>query len=215
MITPWLPMLPTLLLPPLLTFSDGAEGGGAWDRPPAAPAFAADGAGGGVAPTAGTRLWSNVSEADNILGPAPDAGKQYNQRWGQENNTITPASGTRLWSNVSEAGLGRDFGSALPLPGGDVLLGVPPRGCNAAAAAACGAMRLGKGCYFLVFVRTIREMRDFYREMQRTNRESVTLYRAPAPVHRRARVERFAAGGQVSISHHTISCYLMLSHAVS
>eukprot|EP01052_Picozoa_sp_SAG31_P017452 SAG31_NODE_1194_length_9448_cov_9.896887_3_plen_294_part_00 len=27
--------------------------------------------------------------------------------------------------------------------------------------------------YFLVFVRTIREIRDFYREMQRTNRESV------------------------------------------
>eukprot|EP01052_Picozoa_sp_SAG31_P009142 SAG31_NODE_475_length_15172_cov_4.834273_2_plen_742_part_00 len=31
--------------------------------------------------------------------------------------------------------------------------------------------------YFLVFVPTIREIRDFYREMQRTNRESVTLYR--------------------------------------
>eukprot|EP01052_Picozoa_sp_SAG31_P049413 SAG31_NODE_10809_length_1094_cov_1.715578_1_plen_58_part_10 len=25
----------------------------------------------------------------------------------------------------------------------------------------------GKGCYFLVFVPTIREIRDFYREMQR------------------------------------------------
>eukprot|EP01052_Picozoa_sp_SAG31_P001851 SAG31_NODE_62_length_28678_cov_21.548270_22_plen_200_part_00 len=32
-----------------------------------------------------------------------------------------------------------------------------------------------KGCYFLVFVSTIREIRDFYREMQRTNRESVIL----------------------------------------
>eukprot|EP01052_Picozoa_sp_SAG31_P012033 SAG31_NODE_694_length_12769_cov_8.102447_8_plen_69_part_00 len=30
--------------------------------------------------------------------------------------------------------------------------------------------------YFLVFVPTIREIRDFYREMQRTNRESVTMY---------------------------------------
>eukprot|EP01052_Picozoa_sp_SAG31_P010198 SAG31_NODE_550_length_14214_cov_3.054269_10_plen_401_part_00 len=30
--------------------------------------------------------------------------------------------------------------------------------------------------YFLVFVPTIREIRDFYREMQRTNRESITLY---------------------------------------
>eukprot|EP01052_Picozoa_sp_SAG31_P030507 SAG31_NODE_3133_length_4638_cov_6.219432_7_plen_586_part_01 len=28
-------------------------------------------------------------------------------------------------------------------------------------------------CYFLVFVPTIREIRDFYREMQRTNRESI------------------------------------------
>eukprot|EP01052_Picozoa_sp_SAG31_P009732 SAG31_NODE_518_length_14674_cov_39.604803_8_plen_91_part_00 len=33
----------------------------------------------------------------------------------------------------------------------------------------------GKGCYFLVFVPTIREIRDFYREMRRTNRESVIL----------------------------------------
>eukprot|EP01052_Picozoa_sp_SAG31_P023461 SAG31_NODE_1936_length_6871_cov_3.385854_1_plen_191_part_00 len=32
--------------------------------------------------------------------------------------------------------------------------------------------------YFLVCVPTIREIRDFYREMQRTNRESVNLYRA-------------------------------------
>eukprot|EP01052_Picozoa_sp_SAG31_P035625 SAG31_NODE_4326_length_3354_cov_11.627035_2_plen_77_part_00 len=32
-----------------------------------------------------------------------------------------------------------------------------------------------KGCYFLVFVPTIREIRDFYREMQRTNRESAIL----------------------------------------
>ena len=31
--------------------------------------------------------------------------------------------------------------------------------------------------YFLVFVPTIREIRDFYREMQRTNRESITIYR--------------------------------------
>eukprot|EP01052_Picozoa_sp_SAG31_P014521 SAG31_NODE_905_length_11119_cov_2.887931_12_plen_159_part_00 len=30
--------------------------------------------------------------------------------------------------------------------------------------------------YFLVFVPTIREIRDFYREMQRTNRESINLY---------------------------------------
>eukprot|EP01052_Picozoa_sp_SAG31_P020430 SAG31_NODE_1535_length_7971_cov_7.118438_7_plen_393_part_00 len=30
--------------------------------------------------------------------------------------------------------------------------------------------------YFLVFVPTIREIRDFYREMQRTNRESITMY---------------------------------------
>eukprot|EP01052_Picozoa_sp_SAG31_P010354 SAG31_NODE_566_length_14037_cov_32.372148_2_plen_136_part_00 len=29
--------------------------------------------------------------------------------------------------------------------------------------------------YFLVFVPTIREIRDFYREMQRTNRESITM----------------------------------------
>eukprot|EP01052_Picozoa_sp_SAG31_P030671 SAG31_NODE_3166_length_4601_cov_2.360729_5_plen_114_part_00 len=29
--------------------------------------------------------------------------------------------------------------------------------------------------HFLVFVPTIREIRDFYREMQRTNRESVIL----------------------------------------
>eukprot|EP01052_Picozoa_sp_SAG31_P015768 SAG31_NODE_1022_length_10309_cov_9.623874_5_plen_103_part_00 len=29
---------------------------------------------------------------------------------------------------------------------------------------------------FLVFVPTIREIRDFYREMYRTNRESVTMY---------------------------------------
>eukprot|EP01052_Picozoa_sp_SAG31_P041318 SAG31_NODE_6233_length_2108_cov_4.439522_2_plen_156_part_00 len=35
--------------------------------------------------------------------------------------------------------------------------------------------RIGKRCYFLVFVPTIREIRDFYREMQRTNRESVIL----------------------------------------
>eukprot|EP01052_Picozoa_sp_SAG31_P017866 SAG31_NODE_1240_length_9167_cov_4.729599_10_plen_64_part_00 len=34
----------------------------------------------------------------------------------------------------------------------------------------------GKGCCFLVFVPTIREIRDFYREMQRTNRESITMY---------------------------------------
>eukprot|EP01052_Picozoa_sp_SAG31_P037671 SAG31_NODE_4903_length_2876_cov_3.418437_3_plen_125_part_00 len=31
--------------------------------------------------------------------------------------------------------------------------------------------------YFLVFVPTIREIRDFYREMSRTNRESITMYR--------------------------------------
>eukprot|EP01052_Picozoa_sp_SAG31_P004801 SAG31_NODE_203_length_20490_cov_7.713256_14_plen_526_part_00 len=30
--------------------------------------------------------------------------------------------------------------------------------------------------YFLVFVPTIREIRDFYRDMQRTNRESITMY---------------------------------------
>eukprot|EP01052_Picozoa_sp_SAG31_P028311 SAG31_NODE_2722_length_5188_cov_6.223030_7_plen_326_part_00 len=30
--------------------------------------------------------------------------------------------------------------------------------------------------YFLVFVPTIREIRDFYREMERTNRESITMY---------------------------------------
>lgn len=34
-------------------------------------------------------------------------------------------TGTLLWSNVSEAGMGRDFGSALLLPSGDVLLSVP------------------------------------------------------------------------------------------
>eukprot|EP01052_Picozoa_sp_SAG31_P030070 SAG31_NODE_3053_length_4739_cov_24.623060_2_plen_271_part_00 len=39
----------------------------------------------------------------------------------------------------------------------------------------------GKGCYFLVFVPTIREIRDFYREMQRTNRESITIYQAQLP----------------------------------
>eukprot|EP01052_Picozoa_sp_SAG31_P022595 SAG31_NODE_1804_length_7234_cov_3.340855_2_plen_191_part_00 len=37
------------------------------------------------------------------------------------------------------------------------------------------AYHIGKGGYFLVFVPTIREIRDFYREMQRTNRESITL----------------------------------------
>eukprot|EP01052_Picozoa_sp_SAG31_P016347 SAG31_NODE_1079_length_10031_cov_5.270741_4_plen_77_part_00 len=31
--------------------------------------------------------------------------------------------------------------------------------------------------YLLVCVPTIREIRDFYREMQRTNRESVYIYR--------------------------------------
>eukprot|EP01052_Picozoa_sp_SAG31_P004874 SAG31_NODE_207_length_20316_cov_20.465400_4_plen_1865_part_00 len=30
--------------------------------------------------------------------------------------------------------------------------------------------------YFLVFVPTVREIRDFYRETQRTNRESITMY---------------------------------------
>eukprot|EP01052_Picozoa_sp_SAG31_P043245 SAG31_NODE_7143_length_1778_cov_1.355569_2_plen_130_part_00 len=34
--------------------------------------------------------------------------------------------------------------------------------------------------YFLVFVPTIREIRDFYREMQRTNRESINLCRHSA-----------------------------------
>jgi len=34
-------------------------------------------------------------------------------------------TGTLLWSSVSEAGMGRDFGSALLLPSGDVLLSVP------------------------------------------------------------------------------------------
>eukprot|EP01052_Picozoa_sp_SAG31_P033311 SAG31_NODE_3746_length_3928_cov_4.375555_1_plen_59_part_00 len=33
----------------------------------------------------------------------------------------------------------------------------------------------GKGCHFLVLVPTIRETRDFYREMQRTDRESIIL----------------------------------------
>eukprot|EP01052_Picozoa_sp_SAG31_P011184 SAG31_NODE_628_length_13432_cov_131.456086_12_plen_161_part_00 len=33
--------------------------------------------------------------------------------------------------------------------------------------------------YFLVFVPNIREIRDFNREMQRTNRESITIYRCP------------------------------------
>eukprot|EP01052_Picozoa_sp_SAG31_P022435 SAG31_NODE_1785_length_7278_cov_4.205321_7_plen_51_part_00 len=33
--------------------------------------------------------------------------------------------------------------------------------------------------YFLVFVPTIsREIRDFYREMQRANRESATMYQS-------------------------------------
>eukprot|EP01052_Picozoa_sp_SAG31_P029592 SAG31_NODE_2953_length_4866_cov_7.809104_5_plen_185_part_00 len=50
--------------------------------------------------------------------------------------------------------------------------------------------------YFLVFVPTIRETRDFYREMQRTNRESITMCRllgaamspaASVPLHRRSR----------------------------
>eukprot|EP01052_Picozoa_sp_SAG31_P024575 SAG31_NODE_2099_length_6447_cov_8.302615_7_plen_191_part_00 len=44
---------------------------------------------------------------------------------------------------------------------------------DAAIAANGGAAHRGKGCYFLVFVPTLREIRDFYREMQRTNRESV------------------------------------------
>ena len=48
-------------------------------------------------------------------------------------------SGTLLWSNVSEAGMGQDFSSALPLPGGDVLLAVP----QCAAARTCG-MQLGR-----------------------------------------------------------------------
>eukprot|EP01052_Picozoa_sp_SAG31_P007391 SAG31_NODE_352_length_17229_cov_9.658669_16_plen_229_part_00 len=39
-------------------------------------------------------------------------------------------------------------------------------------------MMVGIGLLSLVFVPTIGEMRDFYREMQRTDRESVTLYRA-------------------------------------
>ena len=34
--------------------------------------------------------------------------------------------------------------------------------------------------YFLVFVPTIREIRDFYREMQRTDRESITMCRSPS-----------------------------------
>eukprot|EP01052_Picozoa_sp_SAG31_P002531 SAG31_NODE_90_length_26410_cov_175.663981_8_plen_243_part_00 len=34
--------------------------------------------------------------------------------------------------------------------------------------------------YFLVFVPATREIRDFYREMQRTNRESITMYRRRA-----------------------------------
>eukprot|EP01052_Picozoa_sp_SAG31_P048228 SAG31_NODE_9998_length_1198_cov_2.047316_2_plen_84_part_00 len=33
----------------------------------------------------------------------------------------------------------------------------------------------GEGCYFLVFVPTIREIRDFNREKYGTNRESVAL----------------------------------------
>eukprot|EP01052_Picozoa_sp_SAG31_P036421 SAG31_NODE_4544_length_3150_cov_1.620125_3_plen_225_part_00 len=39
----------------------------------------------------------------------------------------------------------------------------------------CCLMRVRS--YFLVFVPTVREIRDFYREMQRTNRESITMYR--------------------------------------
>jgi hypothetical protein len=48
-------------------------------------------------------------------------------------------SGTLLWSNFSEAGMGQDFSSALPLPGGDVLLAVP----QCTAARTCG-MQLGR-----------------------------------------------------------------------
>ena len=54
-------------------------------------------------------------------------------------------SGTLLWSNVSEAGMGLGFGSALALPGGDVLLPVPSD-CKPSSGrpdAACGA-RLGR-----------------------------------------------------------------------
>eukprot|EP01052_Picozoa_sp_SAG31_P033472 SAG31_NODE_3788_length_3881_cov_1.735590_5_plen_108_part_00 len=43
------------------------------------------------------------------------------------------------------------------------------------AAAGYDTVNVGKGCYFLVFWATIREIRDFYREMYGTNRESVTL----------------------------------------
>eukprot|EP01052_Picozoa_sp_SAG31_P030354 SAG31_NODE_3107_length_4667_cov_4.409807_3_plen_180_part_00 len=39
-----------------------------------------------------------------------------------------------------------------------------------------GALRMRQvRSYFLVFVPTIREIRDFYREMQRTDRESITM----------------------------------------
>eukprot|EP01052_Picozoa_sp_SAG31_P027232 SAG31_NODE_2532_length_5555_cov_2.362170_1_plen_234_part_00 len=55
-----------------------------------------------------------------------------------------------------------------------------------AVIAVAGLYRTGKSfllnqvrSYFLVFVPTIREIPDFYREMQRTNRESVTIYSLP------------------------------------
>eukprot|EP01052_Picozoa_sp_SAG31_P016283 SAG31_NODE_1073_length_10065_cov_2.176701_2_plen_437_part_00 len=48
--------------------------------------------------------------------------------------------------------------------------------------------------YFLVFVPTIREIRDFYREMQRTNRESITL----SDHYGRHRAQRCCLGRSVS-----------------
>eukprot|EP01052_Picozoa_sp_SAG31_P058333 SAG31_NODE_17770_length_658_cov_1.194991_1_plen_207_part_00 len=51
--------------------------------------------------------------------------------------------------------------------------------------------------YFLVSVPTIREIRDFYREMQRTNRESITMYRHPSCRRRREPTKLTFAGRHI------------------
>eukprot|EP01052_Picozoa_sp_SAG31_P011638 SAG31_NODE_662_length_13028_cov_3.364529_14_plen_149_part_00 len=65
--------------------------------------------------------------------------------------------------------------------------------------------RPGKGCYFLVFVPTSGEIRDFYREMYRTNRESADINRRSAEVpdgarhcrRRRSAVDRDVVLGRI------------------
>eukprot|EP01052_Picozoa_sp_SAG31_P012291 SAG31_NODE_716_length_12626_cov_7.493973_3_plen_151_part_00 len=55
-------------------------------------------------------------------------------------------------------------------------IAIPRPACRTALIASTRAMEVRS--YFLVFVPTIREIRYFYREMQRTNRESITIHRA-------------------------------------